>query len=165
MHAAPAPPGPRCSARNTGHCVFSARCTGPAEARGPLPPPGGLQGERTRGLPAVPGHPPACVDRHSRGIPLKRGHGASFEHSLEARPRPPEEKGCRPNPLELDSDAGGPGHSQQSRAGAQRPGPFLGRRGLGECRSGSLGPHASSGQGSVRLCVGLGVGWAAAGGC
>lgn len=132
------------------HGTLAAQCTGPAEARGPQPSTGGLQEERkgTGGLPAVPGHPPApaCGDRHSRGIPLKCERGASFEHSLEARPRLHEEKGCRPNPLELDSDAGGPGHSQRSRAGARRPGPFLGRRGLGEFRSGFLGPQAGFGR-------------------
>ena len=60
-----------------------------------------------------------------------------------------EEKGCWPNPLELDSDTGGPGHSQQSmwsRARARRLGPFLGRRGLGEFCSGFLGPHAGFGR-------------------
>lgn len=145
------------------HGTLAAQCTGPAEARGPQPSTGGLQEERkgTGGLPAVPGHPPApaCGDRHSRGIPLKCERGVSFEHSLEARPRLHEEKGCRPNPLELDSDAGGPGHSQRSRARAWRPGPFLGRRGLGEFRSGFLGPQAGFGRALAGLpCVGLGAG-------
>lgn len=57
--------------------------------------------------------------------PLKCGRGASFEHSLEAWSRPHEEKGCRPNPLELDSDTGGPGtRSLEQGRELRRLGPF-----------------------------------------
>lgn len=120
-----------------------------------LPQEGCRERERELGGPLLclattPAPRPACEDRHSCGIPLKCERRASFEHSLEARPRPHEEKGCRPNPLELDSDTGGPGHSQRSRAGARRLGPFLGRRGLGEFCSGALGSHAGSGLGVGR---------------